>query len=181
MKHIGTKKIETERLVLRKFKKTDAEEIFYGFRNQKEFLYYTNKPKVSLEQQKDSLNDIDEKYKNKDYYNWLITLKGTRQIIGAVNFNVNLRNDSVMFNYAIDNRFTCKGYMTEALKAVEDFAFNKIEVNRFEGGCVIENAASKRVMEKCGLQQEGILKDYVKLADGYHDMYIFSTIRKEIE
>ena len=84
-----------------------------------------------------------------------------------------------MFNYAIDNRFTNNGYMTEALLCVKNFAFFQIKVHRFEGGCVVENFASKRVMEKCGLTQEGVLKDYIKLADGYHDMIMFAEINKE--
>lgn len=176
MEHIGTQELISNRLYLRKFSQDDSKEIFEGFRNQKEFLYYTNKNKITLEEQKNSLKDIDEKYKDNNYYNWLITLKDTKQIVGAINFNVNLRNDSVMFNYAIDNRFTGKGYMTEALEVVKNFAFGKMKVHRFEGGCVVTNIASKRVMEKCGLVQEGILKDYVKLSDGYHDMYMFAVI-----
>ncbi len=176
MEHIGTQELISNRLCLRKFSQNDSKEIFEGFRNQKEFLYYANKRVCTLEEQIKSLADIDEKYKSNDYYNWLITLKDTKQIIGAINFNVNLRNDSVMFSYAIDNRFVCNGYMTEALEIVKDFAFNKMKVHRFEGGCVVTNIASKRVMEKCGLIQEGILKDYVKLSDGYHDMYMFASI-----
>lgn len=179
MKSVGTQKIITNRLVLGQFSQSDSKEIFEGFRNQKEFLYYTNKQAVTLEEQINSLNDIEEKYENKDYYNWLITLKSSKQIIGAINLHVNLRNDSVMFNYAIDNRFTGNGYMTEALLKVKDFAFNKIKVHRFEGGCAVENIASKRVMEKCGFVQEGILKDYIKLSDGYHDMIMFAIIHEE--
>lgn len=49
MEQIGTQKIETECLILRKFTKEDSQEIFEGFRNQEEFLYYTNKKPVSLE------------------------------------------------------------------------------------------------------------------------------------
>lgn len=145
MNEIGTIKLKTERLVLRSVEKNDAKELFEGFINQfegfinqKEFLYYTNKKPVSLEEEKASLENIEEKYKNKNYYNWLITLKDTKQIIGAINLNVNLKNDSVMFNYAIDNRFIKKGYMTETLTCVKNFAFNKMKVNRFEGGCVVK-------------------------------------------
>ena len=178
MNEIGTKRLETERLILRRFEKSDAKELFEGFINQKEFLYYANKKPVTLEEEKASLEIINEKYLNKNYYNWLITLKDTKQIIGAVNFNVNLKNDSVMFNYAIDNRFTKKGYMTEALMCVKKFAFEEIKINRFEGGCITKNIPSKRVMEKCGLVQEGILKSYVKLFDGYHDMIMFAIVKK---
>lgn len=176
MESIGTQELISNRLILRKFSQGDSKEIFEGFRNQKEFLYYTNKNPVTLEEQRNSLKDIDEKYKDNNYYNWLITLKDTKQIIGAINFNVNLRNDSVMFNYAIDNRFTGQGYMTEVLNLVKNFAFEKMKVHRFEGGCAVTNIASKRVMEKCELIQEGILKDYIKLSDGYHDMYMFAIV-----
>lgn len=57
-----------------------------------------------MQEQKESLVGIEEKYKNKYYYNWLIILRDTNQMIGAINLNVNLKNDSVMFNYAIDNK-----------------------------------------------------------------------------
>lgn len=43
MKHIGTLLIKTKRLILRQFTEQDSEEIYVGFRNQKEFLYYTKK------------------------------------------------------------------------------------------------------------------------------------------
>lgn len=174
MEHVGTLQVETERLLLRKFALSDSEEIVSGFRNQKEFLYFANKVVVSLQEQNDYLKIIQEKYKEADYYNWLITLKKTNQIIGAVNFVVNSKNDSVRVNYAIDNRFTGNGYMTEALMAVKTFSFDKIKVNRFEGGCAVENIASRKVMEKCGLVLEGTMKSYIKLADGYHDMLMFA-------
>ena len=178
MREVGTKKLETERLVLRKFKQSDAKELIDGFINQQEFLYYTNKKPMNLEEEKLALKNINEKYQDKNYYNWLITLKDTNNIIGAVNFHVNLRNDSVMFNYAIDNRYTGNGYMTEALNCIKEFVFNKMRVHRFEGGCAEKNIASRRVMEKCGLEKEGVLRDYIKLVDGYHNMIMFAKINQ---
>lgn len=178
MESIGTQTLESDRLILRKITHNDGKEIFESFRNQKEFLYYANKQPTTLENQIKSLEDIDKKYESLDYYNWLITTKSENKIIGQIFLNVNQRNESVMFSYAIDKRFTCQGYMTEALLLVKKFAFDKIKVHRFEGGCVVSNTPSKRVMEKCGLVQEGILKDYVKLADGFHDMIMFAEIRK---
>lgn len=178
MIHLGTQEISTERLFLRKIKQSDSVEIFEGLRNQKEFLYYANKEPATLEQQIQSLQDIDKKYQNLAYYNWVITEKISKAIIGMINLRVDEKNDSVEFNYAIDNRFTNKGYMTEALKAVIDFALNKINANRIQGGCCVENFASKKVMEKCGLSFEGTLKNFIKLKDGYHDMFMFAKIKQ---
>lgn len=177
MEHVGTLLIETERLRLRKLKYEDSLELFKGLRNQKEFLYYANKKPVTFEEQEIALKDIDLKYQNLDYYNWVVEEKESSRIVGMINFRVIEKNESVEFNYATDNRYVNKGYMTETLKAVIDFALNVINVNRIQGGCCVENIASKRVMEKCGLNLEGTLKKYVKLIDGYHDMHMFAITK----
>lgn len=175
MKHLGTKIIKTNRLILRPFREEDAEGIYNSFRNQEKFLYYAHKDKISLTNQIKSLAGISEKYKNKEYYNWLITLKDNT-IIGAINLNVFNSDESVEFNYAIDDNYQNNGYMTEALQATKDFCLKEMQVNRFFGGCEINNLASKRVMEKCGLKYEGTLKNHLLLEDGYHDMLMFSYI-----
>lgn len=177
MNHLGTKVLQSQRLILRRFRKTDAKEIFEGYVNQESFLYYANKEKRTLEDEIDSLKDIDEKYKNNEYYNWLITLKDNI-IIGAINLRVNNYNESLEFNYAIDDRYKGNGYMTEALNLVKDYCFNELDVNRLYGGCEVNNVASKRVMEKCLFEYEGTLKSYLKLRDGYHDMHLYSIINK---
>ena len=175
MNHVGTKTIKTDRLVLRRFKESDAKEIYEGYVNQEGFLYYANKEKITLQEEINSLKGIDEKYNNLEYYNWLITLND--KIIGAINLKVDNYNESVEFNYAVDERYKSNGYMTEALNAVKDYCLNEIKVNRIFGGCEINNIASKRVMEKCNFKYEGILRNHLKLRDGYHDMYMFSFVR----
>lgn len=176
MNNLGTITLQSERLILRKYEEKDADELYNGYMNQEEFLYYANKENKTLEEIQDLIKSKIERYQNDDYYNWVITLKETGNIIGSINLNVDKYNDSVQFNYAIDNRYTNKGYMTEALNEMKRFCLNDLKVNRFQGGCCIENIASKRVMEKCGMQYEGKLRSYVRLKDGYHDMYMFSII-----
>ena len=78
MNNIGTKTIETERLILRRFTEDDAKEIYEGYVNQEGFLYYENKKKRTLEEEKNSLKGINNKYNNLEYYNWLITIKKTK-------------------------------------------------------------------------------------------------------
>ena len=58
MKHLGTIELETKRLILRRFEEKDAEELYFGYINQKEFLYYANKEKKTLEEEKKSLISI---------------------------------------------------------------------------------------------------------------------------
>ena len=177
MIHLGTVKLETKRLVLRKLELSDAKELFEGLRNQEAFCYYANKKKVTLDEQIESFSKMQEKYGNLNYYNWAIVQKSDGKIVGAINFKADDKNDSVEFSYATDERFTGRGYMTEALECVTDFAFSKLKANRVQGGCSVKNLASKRVMEKCGFEFEGTLKKYLKLSDGYHDMHMFSKTK----
>ncbi|MBP5342768.1 GNAT family N-acetyltransferase [bacterium] len=175
MKHLGTIKLSTSRLILRRMKESDAEGIFNSFVNDKAFLYYANKEPRTLDQEKDSLKGIDQKYQNKEYYNWLITLKDNT-IIGCIYLRVDNNEDSLEFNYAIWEKYQKNGYMTEALKTIKDFSLNKLNVKKFFGGCEIHNIASSRVMEKCGLIYEKTITNYLKLKDGYHDMLVYSNI-----
>lgn len=175
MERLGTVTLESERLTLRRVELSDAEAIYNGFANQEEFLYYANKSKVTLNEQIEKVKHIIESYDNLDYYNWAIVTKDN-VFVGMVNFRVIDKNDSVEFSYAVDNRHTGKGYMTEALKLVLDFALNKMKVNRIQGACVTENVPSRRVMEKCNMTNEGRLRKYIKLNDGYHDAFMFACV-----
>ena len=179
MIHKGTNNLASERLLLRRIKEEDALELYNGFVNQEGFLYYANKQKRTLEEEINSLKGIDSKYLKDDYYNWVITLIDTKEIIGSINLRVEEINETVEFNYVIDERFCGNGYMTEALNLVKDYCFNELDINRFQGGCCVENIASKRVMEKCNMECEGVLRNYIILCDGYHDMYMFSLINKK--
>ena len=81
MKHLGTKTLETDRLLLRRIYKEDAKEIFEGFINQEDYLYFFNKEPRTLEEEIKSLENIDEKYENLDLYNWVIVLKENNKIL----------------------------------------------------------------------------------------------------
>ncbi len=180
MNHKGTKMLCTERLVLRRFGEKDFEELYNGYINQEEFLYYANKEPKSIEDVKNYINRQLERYQSNDVYVWCITLKELGTIIGAIHLRVDEYNDSVEFNYAIDNRYINNGYMTEALLTVKDFCMAELKVNRFQGGCCVENIASEKVMKKSGLNYEGTFKSYVKLKDGYHDMHMYALINEGV-
>lgn len=169
MKHYGTISLSGKRIKLRRIRESDAVAIYNSFINQEEYLYYANKKRRSLEEQKISLIGIDKKYEKLDYYNWVITLNEV--IIGSINCHIN--SDNGMINYALDNRYVNNGYMTEALGLVLDYLLNYVKLNKVECGCVVENIKSKKVIEKNNMKYYGILKSEVLLEDGFHDMYLY--------
>lgn len=173
MNHLGTVFLETSRLILRKIVKDDAKEIFEGFINQEPFLYYANKEKRTLKEEIKSLEGIEDKYLNLSYYNWVITLKENKKIIGSINAHYIEEEEKVIINYAIDERDKNNNYMSEALIKVLRFLKEEVGIKNIECGCVTKNIASKRVMEKANMKYVGILEKEVLLKDGYHDMHLF--------
>lgn len=60
--------------------------------------------------------------------------------------------------YWIDTRYSGKGYMTEAVKGISDFAFRELDANRVEIRCDVQNVKSRAIAERIGFELEGILR-----------------------
>ena len=173
MNHKGTVLLNTKRLLLRRFEEKDVNELYGGYINQDEFLYYANKEYKTFEEVDEYIKRQLERYEAENVYNWCIVLKETNAIIGAINLRVNDYNDSVEFNYAIDNRYTNNGYMTEACKCVVDYLFSiGHKVVRIDA--VNENIGSNKVIKKCGGKFIENYKDKMKgkevIINKYHIM-----------
>ena len=72
-----------------------------------------------------------------------------------------------------------KGYMSEALPGVLDLAFGHLGLNRICAYHMARNIASGRVLEKCGLMQEGFLRQRVKKWGKYEDVVIRAMLKED--
>ncbi|MDE6710176.1 MAG: GNAT family N-acetyltransferase, partial [Oscillospiraceae bacterium] len=75
--------------------------------------------------------------------------------------------------------FQCKGYATEAAKAVIAYGFYSINLHKVQIYTKTINKPSKRVIEKCGLTYEGTLRDYFYMNGEYVGRLYFSILRDE--
>jgi RimJ/RimL family protein N-acetyltransferase len=84
---------------------------------------------------------------------FLITLhSGT--MIGAC--GIARQDDVPEIGYWLGNAYWGKGYATEALHAVIDYAFTDLDHQALQAGARVTNPASRRVLEKCGFQWTGV-------------------------
>ena len=75
-----------------------------------------------------------------------------------------------------------QGIMPEAAKAVIDYLFSEIGVNRVGISHAVKNPASGRVAQKCGLTFEGTKREYFKTSSGeFLDISYYGIIRSEWE
>lgn len=182
MKKIGTKKIETDRLILRRFTIDDAEDMYNNWASDSEVTkFLTWPPHVSVDMTKMLLNDWISKYEDGGNFNWAIQYKETGTVIG--NTSVVKLNESIEaadIGYCMSKVFWGRGIMPEALRAVMDYFFDEVGLNRVAASHDVDNPKSGRVMDKAGMKLEGVLRQAGKNNQGICDEVWYSIIKSDI-
>ncbi len=181
--HNGTKTIETERLILRKFEYTDDTAMLkYWVADEKIQSLYSEPVYSTKEEVKELLDKYIDSYEKPHYYRWAIIDKNCGECIGQIAyFLVDNKNHFAEIEYCIGSEFQCRGYATEATKAIIAFGFDKINLHKVQICTKTINQPSKRVIEKCGFTYEGTLRDYFFMNGEYVGRHYFSILRSEYE
>lgn len=108
-----------------------------------------------------------------------ITDKNSSKPTGCITLaNINEKFSRAGVGYWLDEKEWNKGYATEALKAIIDFAFNKMGLHKVFCEFFAENKSSGRVMEKCGMVYEGTLKEHYTKNGEFKDSVCYGIINK---
>lgn len=159
MKNLGTLKIETDRLILRRIKIEDTLDMYNNWATDKETCKYLSwDTHKDLEETKNTINKWIEKYQEDNFYHWVVVLKDTNEAVGTIGVVKNTANNEIVeIGYAYGSKWWGKGYATEALKAIIDFLLYKAEISCLQAYHIEVNPASGKVMEKCGMTKDAIL------------------------
>lgn len=178
--HKGTKTIKTDRLILRKYRKTDAKDVFEAWTGDKAVTrYMTFTPHESKEQTADTLEKWCTLYTRDNVYLWAIQMGD--KVIGNINV-VTISNtlESCEVGYCLGVKYWGQGIMTEAAQAVIDFLFRQVGVNRIELSHAVGNPSSGRVAEKCGMKYEGTKREAFKSPDGkFCDLKCYGIVKSD--
>lgn len=160
MEHLGTKTIETERLLLRPLTLEDAPAMFTNWVTDQDVArYVTWDTHTSLEETRELLSLWVKQYDQPDCYIWGMVIKETGELIGTFAFTgVSDRDQVAELGYAIGKNWWNQGYTTEAGRAILSFAFDQVRLNRIQAVHDVRNPASGRVMEKLGMTHEGTIR-----------------------
>lgn len=181
MKHIGTKRIETERLLLRPFEMEDAEPMFNNWASDSEVTKYLMWPThENLDDTKKVLQNWISEYEKKDKYIWCVELKETGEAIGSFGVgNLNEKARIVEMAYCIGRSYWHQGITSEALKAIMKFFFEEVGVNRIEARHDPKNPHSGSVMKKCGMKYEGTKVQGDWNNSGICDMCFYGLVKEQ--
>lgn len=182
MKNCGTQRIETDRLILRRYVIEDADAMYKNWASDSEVTkFLTWQPHPSVDVSRSIIEDWLKEYSDKKYYQWAIVLKdnGNEPIGGISVVHMNEDISMVHIGYCLGRAWWRRGIMSEALKAVTDFMFDTVEVNRVEARHDPRNPNSGKVMQKCGMKYEGTLRSADRNNQGICDACYYALLRSE--
>jgi ribosomal-protein-alanine N-acetyltransferase len=173
--------LETERLLLRKMRLDDAEAMFAYASDPEVTRYVLWDTHRSIEDSEDFLRLATEGYERGDFGGWGVVLKDSGAFIGTCGMDAGYAPEHARaeLGYVLSREYWGRGLMSEAVRAVIRFGFERLELNRLEARCIAENVASARVMEKAGMSYEGTLREREFIKGAYRDMKLYSILRRE--
>lgn len=178
----NTKKLETDRLILRKFNNNDYIKMFENWATDENVTKYVSfEPHKNYEETKQIVNEWIKEYDNGSY-NWVVELKENHEIIGNISvIELSKKHNNCELGYVFGSKYWGQGYATEALKSVLHYLIYECNFNLVEAKHHAANPASGRVMKKAGMKKDGILRSRRKnkLIDGYDDIVVYSIMRED--
>jgi len=183
MSNIKFCKMETERLVLRKFTESDAETFF---------IYRTN-PQVALYQGEGWVNyrfeqaiEFVKEQKNFEpgipdtWFQIAIELKDTGNLIGDCVIHTLLQDiNQVEIGFTLNPMYQKKGYGTEAVKCLIEYIFNELNKHRVIAITDVRNENSIKLLKKIGMRKEGHFIKNAWNKGEYTDEYLFALLKEE--
>lgn len=170
-----------ERLQLRQLQLTDANAMFAIVESSREALRewlawidFTKKPA-------DCLSFIDKTLQNaQNHYSLTAGIFMDHRLIGCVSLNyIDWQNGITAIGYWLDPAYQGKGVMTASVRAMIDYAFYQLQLNRVEIRAALQNKRSRAIPERLGFQKEGVIRQGEWLSDHYVDLAVYGLLARD--
>jgi len=180
--HKGTVTIETERLILRRYTADDAEAMFRNWASDPLVSEYMSwYPHENVAFTRELLSGWVKEYEKENHYFWCIVYKESGEPIGSISVvSMNEQALSAEIGYGMSRAYWGKGIMPEALRAVLRFLFTEVGFYRLHAKHDVRNPKSGRVMEKCRMQYEGMLRGSYHYKNQFADCKQYAILKHEI-
>jgi ribosomal-protein-alanine N-acetyltransferase len=176
--HIPT--LETERLILRKMKISDADDMFDYAKRQDVTTYLLWSPHGNREYTRDYLRYLQNRYALGEFYDWAVVDRESGRMIGTCGFTrIDTEHRCGEIGYVLNPDFHGRGFGTEAAERVVRFGFEVLELHRIEAKFMQGNHSSLHVMEKLGMTFEGYRRDAMWVKHAYRTIGVSAILAEE--
>ena len=181
MRHVGTVPLETDRLLLRRFDPLDAASMYQNWASDPQVTkYLTWSTHESPEVSQGFVNWCVGQYALPNFYKWAVVWKETGAVIGNISaVKCEEAIEEMELGWVLGRAWWGRGIMTEAARAVIAFFLDRVEAHRVCAGHDTENVRSGRVMQKAGMQYEGVRRSGGRNNRGIVDAAVYAILRED--
>jgi [ribosomal protein S5]-alanine N-acetyltransferase len=176
-----TEHISTKQLRLRELLKEDAKAV-HEYSSDPEVTRYMNwGPNTEEDTNRFIQRSIaSQNEQPRMNFTFAMVLKSEDKLIGGCGVYVsNPINREALLGYVLHRGYWGRGYATETASALVEFGFNKLKLHRIFATCDPKNVASVRVLEKVGMQKEGLLRENYLVRGKWRDSLLFAIIEND--
>jgi RimJ/RimL family protein N-acetyltransferase len=168
--------LETPRLLLREWAESDIPELvpLIGAREVAEMTL-----RIPYPYQEEHARKFVASSPRQNELRLAIRLRGAGTLVGGIGLHPQIEHQRAELGYWIGVPFWGNGYATEAAREVVRYGFESLKLNRIFGGCFGENAASRAILLKLGMQYEGCARQSVVKWGKPADVHIYAILRDE--
>lgn len=171
---------KTERLVLRTYREDDGPTMYANWASDPEVTQFLTWPPHPSVEESCRICRLFSTQIEAPIWQFAIELKATGQLVGGLMASVISKDvGRCEVGYCIGRAFWGQGLMTEALEAVVQYLFDQGAMNRIEAWHDVKNPSSGRVLEKCGLTKEGVLRRSRTANQGIYDAAVWALLKEE--
>ncbi len=172
--------IDTPRLTLRRLTMRDAADVYAYAKDPEVARHVLWDAHRSIGESRLFLRFMVRQYRLGEPSSWGIVHRETGRVIGTIGYmSYNGENSTVELGYSLSREYWGQGLMTEALNAVLKETFEVLKVHRAEAQHFSGNPASGRVMEKCGMQHEGHMRQRIYNKGRFRDVELWGMLRRD--
>ncbi|MDO4546912.1 MAG: GNAT family N-acetyltransferase [Clostridia bacterium] len=169
--------VKTPRLTIRRMTMKDAVDIFEYSRDERVARHVLWSAHTSIGESRSYIRSMIRRYRAGDAASYAIEFNSTGRVIGTIGFMCyKEEHNCVEIGYSLSRRYWNQGLMTEAVKAVIDYGFDKLNLHRIEAQHEIDNPASGAVMRKAGMKYEGRLRQRLMNKGKYVDVDLYAIL-----
>ena len=170
----------TERLILRDLRQSDAADVLV-FRGDPIVQKYDDPVIHSEAEALAFIDELHAEYHNQEGISWAVSLKKQDVVIGAFGLHHwNQYHRQAEAGYGLAGAYWGRGMGYEALRAIVQFGFDQMDLNRIYARTIADNHRSVKLLERLGFQHEGTQRKHSWEDDGtFHDSAIYGMLAQE--
>ncbi|WP_336960275.1 GNAT family protein [Chryseobacterium contaminans] len=175
--------LESKRLILRAFNENDTSNVHEMLLKPESTLFNPSSYSEDIEETKKLINiwqSETESGQDRKKFTFLIETTIDNVFVGIIAIDlIKLHYKNAEVWYKLSPDIWGKGYATEALERIIQFGFEDLKLHRIEAGCAVDNVASYKVMEKCGMIREAHRRKLLPLKNGWSDNYEYAILEED--